>query len=138
MNRWKIIGFCIVSFLFAACNDSSSSTISFPGTDKIVVTYAPKFNFSAPDVKKVQITEKAVVDSWLKALEKIPTKGSGIRAKMAGDSPAYKIAFYKATTKLGILRAIGERLDAPFEDGFDFYERDIDRDFITLLKSSVK
>lgn len=54
--------------------------------------------------------------------------------KMPGDSPQYKIEFFHKKQSLGKLRIINNSLDSPGKDGWDFYDNNVDKAFVTLVK----
>lgn len=110
--------------------------ISFPGTNKIVISYAPKADFTADDVKTVTITDSAIIKNWTRVLGAIPKKGPGIKAKIKADAEEHKITFYRDKDTLGTLRMKGGSLDAPDGDGWDFYA-DEDKAFSKLVKDSM-
>ncbi|MDF1664131.1 MAG: hypothetical protein P1V97_20350 [Planctomycetota bacterium] len=110
--------------------------ISFPGTNKIIIKFAPKADFSAEDVKSVTITDSAIIKNWAHVLGAIPKKGPGIKAKIKADSEEYKITFFRDKDTLGTLRMKGGRLDAPDGEGWDFYAGE-DKAFSKLVKDSM-
>lgn len=114
---------------------SDSEFIAFPGADRIVVVYAPRADFSAADIRRVEI-EKAAVAVWLRVLGKIPRKGTGLMIKMAADAPEHNIDFFKGAELLGTLRMKAGKLDAPAREGWDFYNGE-DIVFAKLVIGSV-
>lgn len=110
--------------------------ISFPGANKIIISFAPKADFGAEDVKTVTITDAAIIKNWVKVMGAIPKKGPGIKGKMKGDAPQYKITFFRDKDTLGMLRMKSGALDAPEDEGWDFYSGE-DKAFVQLVKDSM-
>jgi hypothetical protein len=114
---------------------SITAFLSLDTTDRIVVAYAPKADFAADDVHRFEITSAKTVQVWLKALSQIPAQGPGIRAKLPGDAPEYRIELFEGEKRLGQLRMKAGKLDSPAGTGWDFYKME-DRAFVKIVETA--
>ena len=114
---------------------SIASSFSLDTTDRIVVAYAPKADFAAADVQRVEITDAKTVKSWLTEIGRIPAQGSGLRVKLRGDAPEYRLEFFDGKKRLGQLRMKAGKLDSPAGTGWDFYKNQ-DRAFVKIVETA--
>ena len=137
----KISVLLIVALTIIGCNPSNGGNrnrsikdgISFSGTNKINIVYFAKMS-EKTNQKTTEITDSATIKLWLTTLSKIPKKGPGMMVKMSGDAPKYIITFYKNTQPIGTLRILGSCLDAPADEGYDFYSGGVDTAFVSLVE----
>ncbi len=116
----------------AAVLPADSTRISFPGADRIEVTFAPHADFEAANVRRTAVTDPAAIAAWLQELAELPRKGV-LFITFADGTREYRVEFWAKGERLGSLRIKGEFLDAPASEGWDFYAGQ-DRAFVKLVE----
>ena len=139
IREWVTFGVVVVSFA-AGCGAKSSETVggflNLGETDRIALTYAPEADFGARDVLRVEIKDEKTIRRWLEALDKIPAKGR-LLIKMRGDTPEHRMEFFRGERRLAALRMKSEELDAPVDEGWDFYG-DSDDPFVRMVRQALE
>jgi hypothetical protein len=100
---------------------SIAKSLALNGIDGMVITVAPKADFSEHTVKKVTLNDQKEIEQLIALLEKIPAQGPGLMIKMDAQTTEYTIDFHKNKNVVATLRIKGSKLDSPQGTGWDFY-----------------
>ena len=117
--------------------DSITQYFGLDKTTRIIVLLAPKADFKAADVKKKVFTDKEEIKQFTDFLSKVPVKGPGVKMKVRADAEEYRIKFYDGKKLLATLRTKANKLDAPYDKGWDFYMNK-DTMFMKLVRAALR
>lgn len=121
--------------VYAQSTNNIRSFLKLNHIDSIKITYWP--NGDSSENKVTQIKDSKIIESLLRELERIPAKGPGRHVKLDSRDSEYKIEFYRKSKLKGSVRIKANMLDAPSEEGWDFYDEGVDKKFVDLVKTLI-
>jgi hypothetical protein len=119
---------------------AEKSIVEFYGitkVSKITITYAPKGDFKAADVKSWTVDDVAFVNKAKKLLGTITSTGT-VGKDFAQDMPRWRVELIEDKQSLATLEICGIRLEAPNGDSARFGVGGKEAEFVEHIQSVAK